>query len=84
MLARLGSWCHDRRRLVVVLWILILVVANGIAGGIGDAYRQDFSLDGFESTDGFKLVESGFGDGSGSSQSGQIVFQADQDFAVAS
>ena len=78
MFSRLGPWCHDRRRLVVVLWIAALVLANGIAGGIGDAYRQDFSLDGFESTDGFTLVESSFDDGSGSPQSGQIVFHADQ------
>jgi len=75
---RLGAWCHDRRRLVVVLWIAVLFVGNGVAGGIGDAYRQDFSLEGFESTDGFSLVESEFDDGSGSPQSGQIVFQAEQ------
>jgi RND superfamily putative drug exporter len=55
-----------------------LVGGNAIAGGIGDAYRQDFSLDGFESTDGFALVESEFDDGSGSPQSGQIVFEAEQ------
>ena len=78
MLARLGPWCHDRRRRVVVAWILVLIVANGVAGGIGDAYRQDFSLRGFESTDGFNLVQSEFTDGSGSPQSGQIVFQAPQ------
>ena len=78
MFARLGSWCHDRRRMVVVLWIVALVLGNGIAGAVGDAYRQDFSLDGFESTEGFSLVESQFEDGSGSPQSGQIVFQADQ------
>ena len=78
MLARLGTWCHDRRWLVVILWIAILVGANGVAGGVGDAYRQDFSLDGFESTEGFTLVESEFDDGSGSPQSGQIVFQADE------
>jgi putative drug exporter of the RND superfamily len=75
---RLGSWSHDRRKLVVVLWILALVLGNGIAGSIGDEYRQDFSLEGFESTDGFTLVESQFDDGSGSPQSGQIVFQAEQ------
>ena len=39
-----GSWSS--------LWIVALFVGNGIAGGVGDAYRQDFSLEGFESTDG--------------------------------
>ena len=78
MFARLGPWCHDRRWRVVIGWVVLLFVANGVAGGVGDAYRQDFSLDGFESTDGFTLVESSFDDGSGSPQSGQIVFQAPQ------
>jgi RND superfamily putative drug exporter len=64
--------------LVVALWIAVLIVGNGVAGGIGDSYRQDFSLEGFESTDGFTLVETSFNDGSGSPQSGQIVFQAPQ------
>lgn len=33
--ARLGPWCHDRRKLVLALWIAALVVANGIAGSVG-------------------------------------------------
>ena len=78
MFARLGPWCHDRRRLVVILWVVIVFAGNGIASGIGDAYRQDFSLEGFESTDGFNLIESKFDDGGGASQSGQIVFEAKQ------
>ena len=78
MFTRLGPWCHDHRRLVVALRIVVLFAGNGIASGIGDAYRQDFTLAGFESTDGFTLVESKFDDGSGSPQSGQIVFQAEQ------
>jgi uncharacterized membrane protein YdfJ with MMPL/SSD domain len=78
LFARLGPWCHDHRWKVVIGWVVLLVFANGIAGAIGDAYRQDFSLDGFESTDGFTLVESEFDDGSGSPQSGQIVFQSEQ------
>ena len=78
MFGRLGPWCHDRRRLVVALWVAALFLGNGIAGGIGDAYRQDFSLNGIESTEGFTLVEEAFDDGSGSPQSGQIVFQAAQ------
>ncbi|MFZ6005146.1 MAG: MMPL family transporter [Actinomycetota bacterium] len=78
MFSRVGTWCHDRRRLVLALWIAVLFIGNGVAGGIGDAYRQDFSLEGFESTEGFALVESEFVDGSGSPQSGQIVFEADQ------
>jgi RND superfamily putative drug exporter len=76
--ARLGPWCHDRRWRVLIAWIVLLFVANGVAGAVGEAYRQDFSLNGFESTDGFTLVEEEFDDGSGSPQYGQIVFEAPQ------
>ena len=79
MFARLGPWCHDRRKLVLLLWIAALVVFNVIAGGVGDAYRQDFTLKGFESTDGFELLQAEFPDGPASPQFGTIVFQAEQD-----
>jgi putative drug exporter of the RND superfamily len=78
MFTRLGHWCHDRRWIVVIAWIGALVVGNVAAGAVGEAYRQDFSLEGFESTDGFQLVESEFADGSGSAQAGQVVFEAEQ------
>src|SRR5215207_3144277 len=78
MFSGIGTWCHDRRKLVLVCWIAALVLGNVIAGSIGDAYRQDFSLSGFESTDGFDLVETEFADGSGSPQTGQIVFEAER------
>ncbi len=81
MFTRLGHWCHDHRWAVVILWVGALVIGNGVAGAVGDAYRQDFTPDGFESTDGFELVETEFADGSGSGQSGQIVFAADQGVA---
>jgi RND superfamily putative drug exporter len=78
MFSRLGAWCHDHRRLVLAGWVVALVLANGVAGSIGDAYRQDFSLEGFESTEGFAVAEAAFTDGSGSPQTGQIVFEAEQ------
>jgi putative drug exporter of the RND superfamily len=77
MFVRIGRWCHDHRKVVVVLWIAAMFLGNGVAGAVGDGYRQDFSLNGFESTDGFTLVEERFDDGSGSPQSGQIVFRAE-------
>jgi len=75
--ARLGPWCHDRRKLVLALWIAALVVANGIAGSVGEAYRQDFTLAGFESTEGFELLEAEFENGPASPSSGTIVFEAE-------
>jgi putative drug exporter of the RND superfamily len=79
MFARLGPWCHDRRKVVLFVWIAALVVFNVIASGVGDAYRQDFTLKGFESTEGFDLLEAEFPDGPTSPQFGTIVFQAEED-----
>jgi RND superfamily putative drug exporter len=76
MFARLGSWCHDRRKLVLVLWIVALFGMNGLAGAAGEAYRQDFTLPGFDSTAGFKLLEEEFPDGPTSPQVGTVVFEA--------
>ena len=77
MFARLGPWCHDRRRLVLALWIGALVVVNGISGSLGEDYKQDFSLPGAESTDGFDILDERFG-GQGAGQLGTIVFHAEQ------
>ncbi|UDY34212.1 MMPL family transporter [Dermatobacter hominis] len=77
MFAKLGPWCHDRRWLVVIVWIVVLIGANVIASSVGDDYRQDFTLKGSESTAGFDILESGF-QGQGAGQTGTIVFTADQ------
>ena len=77
MFARLGLWCHDRRRLVLALWIVVLLLANGIASGVGEAYHQDIRLQGAESTEGFDTLDAAFG-GEGAGQVGTIVFRAEQ------
>jgi RND superfamily putative drug exporter len=77
MFARLGPWCHDRRRLVLGLWIALLVVANGLSGALGDDYKQNFSIPGAESSHGFDLLDERFG-GQSSGLVGTIVFHADQ------
>ena len=38
---------------------LILVLSNGIASSIGEDYRQDFSLPGAESSEGFDILDRG-------------------------
>ncbi len=77
MFARIGTWCHDRRRLTLGLWVAALLLANGIASSVGEAYRADFSLPGAESTKGFDILDAEFG-GQGAGQVGTIVFQAAQ------
>ena len=77
MFARLGPWCHDRRWLVLVGWVLALFVLNGIAGGVGSAFRDEFNLPDVESTDGFDILDEQFG-GQGTGYTGTIVFRAEQ------
>ena len=77
MFVRLGPWCHDHRRLVVVVWLIVLVGANAVAGAVGDDYRADFSPPGAESTAGFDTLKAEFG-GQGTGYTGTIVFRAEQ------
>src|SRR5687768_13980137 len=77
MFARLGPWCHDRRWLVLIAWVLVLVLGNGIASGVGEDYRQDFTLPGSESTEGLDILNAEF-EGQGAGQTGTIVFEAEQ------
>ncbi len=80
MFSRIGPWCHDHRRIVLGLWIAALFLVNGIASSVGEDYRQDFSLPGAESTEGFDILNESF-EGQGAGQTGTIVFQADQGVA---
>ncbi len=77
MFARIGTWCHDRRWIVLILWIFAMLFANGVSGAVGENYRQDFSLPGYDSGTGFDILKAQFG-GANSGQGGTIVFKADQ------
>ncbi|HYX43652.1 MAG TPA: MMPL family transporter, partial [Acidimicrobiales bacterium] len=77
MFGKLGSWCHDRRRLVLGLWVAALVFANVIAGAVGNGFRDEFNLPNVESKRGFDILDADFG-GQGTGQTGTIVFRAEQ------
>ncbi|MDQ3757588.1 MAG: MMPL family transporter, partial [Actinomycetota bacterium] len=77
MFARLGSWCHDRRKLVLGLWIGVLVLSGALSGAVGGGFRDEFNLPDVESRQGFDLLEEHFG-GQGTGQAGTIVFRAEQ------
>ncbi len=77
MFARLGPWCHDRRKLVLILWVAALFLINGLAGAAGSAFRDDLNLPDVESRDGFDLLDDSFG-GQGTGYTGTIVFRAEQ------
>ncbi|MCU1379748.1 MAG: hypothetical protein JWN29_2731, partial [Acidimicrobiales bacterium] len=77
LFARLGPWCHDRRKLVLALWIVGLILVNGVAGGIGNDFKDDFNLPNVESKQGLDILNSHFG-GQGAGLLGTIVFEAKQ------
>ncbi|HEX6310669.1 MAG TPA: MMPL family transporter [Acidimicrobiia bacterium] len=77
MFARLGPWCHDRRKLVLGTWIVILLVGGAIAGSVGGSFRDEFNLPDVESKAGFDILDDEFG-GEGTGQVGTIVFRAER------
>ena len=77
MFARLGPWCHDRRKLVLCLWIGAVVVGFAASGAVGGAFRDEFNLPDVESKTGFDILDAEFG-GEGTGIVGTIVFEAEQ------
>ena len=76
MFSRLGPWCHDRRWMVLIAWVVLLFVGFGVSGAVGDAFRDEFNRQ-VESKTGFDLLDEHFG-GQGTGITGTIVFQAEQ------
>jgi len=76
MFARLGPWCHDRRKLVLLIWI-VAFLAGGAMSGSGGSFKDEFNPPPSDSKDGFDLLEDNF-EGEGTGFSGSIVYQADQ------
>src|ERR1700674_5692144 len=40
----LARWSSEHRRVVVVLWIVVLIAAMGISNAVGSHYGNNFSL----------------------------------------
>ena len=77
MFAKLGSWCHDRRKLVLGFWLVLLLVGNGVSNAVGNGFRDEFNLPDSESRAGFDILDENFG-GQGTGLVGTIVFRAEQ------
>jgi RND superfamily putative drug exporter len=75
--SRLGPWCHDRRKLVVGLWLAVLVLGGIVSGAVGSGFRDEFNLPDVESKHGFDILDANFG-GQGTGAVGTIVFRAPQ------
>lgn len=76
MLAGLGRWSFQNRRVVAVLWLLIVVGASVASGAIGGSFDGTASTPQSESTEGFEIINEYFG-GVGSGFTGNIVFKAE-------
>ncbi|KAA0233029.1 MAG: MMPL family transporter [Actinobacteria bacterium] len=67
---------HDRRGLVVLVWLGVLIAGGAIASAVGSDFRTEFKSPG-ESEVGFDLLEEHFGEES-ASMFGSIVYRAEQ------
>lgn len=76
MLANLGRTAHDRRRSVVVAWLVALIGLGVVTGAVGPGFSSQFTLPDVESARGFDILEEEFG-GQGSGITGSIVFFAE-------
>jgi putative drug exporter of the RND superfamily len=73
---RLGTWCHDHRRLVVGLWVAAFLIGGALQAA-GNSFRDEFNLPDSESRTGFDILDDHFG-GEGTGINGTIVYQAPQ------
>ncbi len=70
----LATWCVRHRRAVLVIWILVLIGAVGLARGVGSAYSNNFSLPHTQSTQALSLLQSAAPAQSGDRE--QVVFHS--------
>ncbi len=56
----IARWCFQRRRLVLLLWIVVLLGSGTITSKIGTAYGSVFSLPGTDSQKALDLLEREF------------------------
>jgi RND superfamily putative drug exporter len=68
----LAGWCVNHRRLVLLVWALVLVVSLGLSNAVGTAYSNSFNFPKTESFDAIKLLQASAPKDSGDTE--QIVF----------
>jgi putative drug exporter of the RND superfamily len=68
----LAGWCVNHRRLVLLIWAIVLVVSLGVSSAVGTAYSNSFSFPKTESFDAIKLLQASAPKDSGDTE--QIVF----------
>jgi RND superfamily putative drug exporter len=74
MLVRVATWCYDRRRLVLALWLVALVGSFALSSAFGAEYKQDYFAPGSESKQALDVLRTSFPQKSGDTL--QVVFHA--------
>jgi len=77
VLGKIGQWCFENPKRVLLGWLFIAVSIFGLTAYIGSAYDGSFEIPESDSRDGFIVLDEYF-DGAGSGYRGSIVFRADQ------
>jgi RND superfamily putative drug exporter len=68
----LAGWCVNHRRLVLIIWAIVLILSLGISKSVGSAYSNSFSFPNTESSDATKLLQAAAPKDSGDVE--QIVY----------
>jgi RND superfamily putative drug exporter len=68
----LAAWCVNHRRIVLVIWGIVLIVSLGLSKTVGSAYSNSFSFPHTESSDAITLLQSAAPKDSGDTE--QIVY----------
>jgi putative drug exporter of the RND superfamily len=77
-LSRIGGWCFDHRIAAVGVWLLGLAAVLGAGAAIGPSYDAVLDIPDSDSADGFAMLDEHFPELGAGTQSGTIVFRADQ------
>src|SRR4051812_2585270 len=59
-LGRLAGWCYDRRRTVLILWLVLIIVVSAISGVVKGVFQDDFGGGNSESQRALHLLQSRF------------------------
>jgi putative drug exporter of the RND superfamily len=76
----LARWCVTHRRLVLIIWAVILILSLGVVKSVGTAYSNSFSLPHTESTDAIALLQASAPKDSGDTE--QVVFATSGGYKV--
>ena len=73
-LYRLGRWSHDKRKIVLAFWLIVLVTVGALAATMGGTKNNKFEVPGTESQQAQELLEQRYPAASGSYA--RVVFAA--------